>query len=117
MKRLMSLAFALSGLLWVAATVPATAQMGPNGVPMYTTWQSNWDRNNFDRQHVILGVVAGFQPYRLQVQRRNGHVQSVDLKRGTVIFPTGSTPSPGQRVALVGYYSAGIFVCNRVILR
>jgi hypothetical protein len=117
MKRFVSLAFALSGLLWVASAIPASAQMGPNGVPMYNSWQSNWDTNNFDRHHVILGVVVAFRPYRLQVQRPNGRVQSVDLKRGTIILPDGATPGPGQRVALIGYYSAGIFVCNRVILR
>ena len=35
---------------------------------------------------------------------------------GTVIFPTGATPTMGERVALVGYYSSGTFIANRVIL-
>jgi hypothetical protein len=65
---------------------------------------------------VILGTVAAFTPYRLTVARRNGNVQTVDLKHGTVIYPTGATPTTGQRVGLVGYYSNGTFIANRVIL-
>ena len=85
--------------------------------PEHTRWQPDWDAYRYDRQHVMMGVVADFAPYRLTVQRRNGVVQTVDLKNGTRIFPTGATPSPGERVALVGYYSNGTFVVNRVILR
>lgn len=96
--------------------IPSPAQGIPPDVPTYTTWQPDWDQNHFDRHHVILGTVADFAPYRLTVSRRNGNVQVVDLKHGTVIFPTGSTPSPGERVALVGYYSNGTFIANRVIL-
>ena len=65
----------------------------------------------------MLGTVANFAPYRLTIQRRNGAQQTVDLKNGTVIYPTGATPTPGQRVALVGHYSSGTFIANRVILR
>jgi hypothetical protein len=53
----------------------------------------------------------------LTVARRNGMVQTIDLKHGTVIYPTGATPTQGERVALVGYYSSGTFIANRVILR
>ena len=38
----------------------------------------------------MLGTVANFTPYRLTVMRRNGNVQTVDLKNGTVIRPNGS---------------------------
>ncbi len=96
------------------ASVPALAQ--DYGVPPYTTWQSDWDARKYDRHHVILGEVASFAPYRLTVIRHNGDSQVVDLKHGTVIYPTGMTPSTGERVALVGYYSNGTFVVNRVIL-
>jgi hypothetical protein len=41
----------------------------------------------------------------------------IDLKNGTVILPTGATPAPSQRVAIVGYYSHGTFIANRVLLR
>ena len=92
------------------------AQEMDTSIPTYTTWQSGWDTYQYDRHHVMLGVVASFAPYRLTVTRRNGVTQVVDLKHGTVIFPTGMTPSTGERVALVGYYSNGTFVVNRVIL-
>jgi hypothetical protein len=94
-------------------TIPAFAQQD---VPTYTTWQPGWDGYQYDRQHVMLGHVAAFTPYRLTVARRNGDVQTVDLKHGTVIYPTGATPNQGERVALVGYYSNGTFIANRVIL-
>lgn len=101
---------------------PASAQgypygEGPQYVPPYTTWQPDWDRNRFDKHHVMLGIVAGFSPYRLTIQRRNGAVQTVDLKNGTTIFPNGATPQQGERVALLGYYSNGTFIANRVVLR
>ncbi|HEX3670322.1 MAG TPA: hypothetical protein VHT92_01325 [Candidatus Cybelea sp.] len=93
--------------------VPVSAQYD---VPTYTTWQPGWDQHQYDRHHVMLGTVGAFTPYRLTVMRRNGDVQTVDLKHGTVILPTGATPTPGERVALVGYYSNGTFIANRVIL-
>ena len=91
--------------------------VGPNGVPMYRHWQASWDENQFDRRHVILGTVSRFQPFRLQVARRDGDVETIDLKNGTVILPTGITPSMNQRVAVIGYYSNGTFIANRVIVR
>ena len=66
---------------------------------------------------MILGTVAGFEPYRLQLARRNGVVQTIDLKNGTVILPTGATPTVNERVAIVGYYSRRTFIANRVLIR
>ena len=103
-----------------AAAVPASADeifYAPHHVPLYQSWQSGWDRDRFDRHHVILGRVARFAPYRLDVARRDGVVQQIDLKNGTVILPTGATPSATQRVAVIGYYSHGTFIANRVLLR
>jgi hypothetical protein len=108
-----SLAAAVLILGGAVRALPAAAQ---NDVPSYTTWQPAWDQHQYDRHHVILGHVSAFSPYRLTVMRRNGDVQTVDLKHGTIIYPTGATPTPGQRVALVGYYSNGTFIANRVIL-
>jgi hypothetical protein len=82
----------------------------------YTTWQPGWDQYHYDRHHVILGTVNAFAPYRLTVTRHNGNVQTIDLKNGTVIYPTGATPTPGERVGIVGYYSNGTFIANRVII-
>ena len=81
-----------------------------------TRWQPDWDRDRYDRRHVILGTVSNFRPFRLQVARRNGTVQTIDLKQGTRIFPRGETPSVNERVAVSGYYSNGTFIANRVIL-
>jgi hypothetical protein len=95
-----------------ASALPAGAQM-MNDAPTYSRWQQGWDNNQYDRRHVILGTVANFQPYRLQVARRDGSVQTIDLKNGTVIRPTGETPAMNERVAVTGYYSHGTFIANR----
>jgi len=116
--RVTPIAFVLA--IIAAAAVPAFAQeeisIGPHGVPVYRSWQSAWDRFDFNRHHVILGTVASFAPYRLQIVRRDGAFQMIDLKGGTVIVPRGATPSPTQRVAVAGYYSNGTFIANRVLL-
>ena len=103
-----------------AATLPASAQMtyrsAMNPGPGVRQWQPGWDEGRYDRQHVILGTVSNFQPFRLQVARQNGTVQTIDLKQGTRIFPRGETPAVNERVAVSGYYSNGTFIANRVIL-
>jgi hypothetical protein len=113
---------ALAFLIAIAssAAVPASADevfYGPHHVPQYRSWQPGWDRGRFDHRHVILGRVAHFAPYRLDIARRDGVVQQIDLKNGTVILPTGATPSATQHVAVIGYYSRGTFIANRVLLR
>jgi hypothetical protein len=118
--RTSALALLLALSATATAVLPASAQdvieYGPHHVPMYRAWQPGWDAGRFDRHHVILGTVARFAPYRLEVARRNGVVQQVDLKSGTVILPTGATPAASQRVAVIGYYSHGTFIANRVLL-
>ena len=112
--------FALAATLATGASTmgPALAQtFNANGVPVYNAWQPEWDQYVFDRRHVILGTVAGFQPYRLQVLGRAGRMRYIDLKNGTTILPTGATPTQGEQVAVLGYYSNGTFIANRVILR
>jgi hypothetical protein len=114
-------AAALAALLGMGlAGGPLAAQTYPDTddyVPPYTQWQPTWDAYQFDRRHVMLGVVTGFSPYRLTVQTRTGVVMTVDLKHGTIIYPTGATPLQGERAAMVGYWSNGTFIANRVILR
>ena len=102
--------------------VPAFAQQPPDqcgqgGVPSYTTWQSGWNNWRYDPNHVILGTVGAFAPYRLTVVNHGGNSQMIDLKPGTAIFPTGQTPAAGEHVAVIGYWSQGTFIANRVILR
>ena len=85
--------------------------------PTYTKWQAKWDLRAFHDRHVIVGEVIDFRPYRVELRRSNGETQHVDLKHGTRIAPLGATPTPGERVALVGYYSQGTFIVNRLIIR
>ena len=116
---ILSLATALL-LFGGASLAPVAAQkIKRHGTAFRLTprWQPAWDTFQFDRRHVISGTVQNFAPYRLTVLRRNGNVQTVDLKNGTIIYPTGATPTTGERVSLVGYYSKGTFICNRVIIR
>jgi hypothetical protein len=107
-------ALAMAGGVELAA-LPAAAQY--DQVPPFTTWQPGWDSYQYDHRHVMLGTVDSFAPYRLTLTRRNGVTQTIDLKRGTAILPVGATPTAGERVAIVGYYSNGTFIANRVILR
>jgi hypothetical protein len=86
-------------------------------VPSYSTWQPQWDRFQYDRRHVILGTVVRFHPYRVTVQTPDGDVETIDLKQGTVIHPTGATPTGGDRIAIYGYWSNGTFIANGLVLR
>ena len=116
-KRSLLAGTALAALL-CALGGPAMAQPQPYYyVPPYTRWQPGWNHYRFDRHHVILGEVTGFSPYRLTIVHRNGMVQTIDLKPGTMIFPRGATPTQGERAAVIGYYSNGTFIANRVVLR
>jgi hypothetical protein len=119
--RLTALALLVALGIGAVASTPARADeiivVGPHQVPVYNHWQTAWDRYEYDRHHVILGTIANFQPYRLQIAKSNGRLQMIDLKNGTVILPTGTTPMPNERVAVVGYYSHGTFIANRVLIR
>jgi len=98
----------------------ASAAGGPfydPGIPNYTQWQKSWDRAAFRNPHVIVGEVIDFRPYRVRLRRSSGKLETVDLKHGTQILPVDATPTPGERVALVGYYSNGTFVADRLIIR
>src|ERR1700722_5125450 len=77
-------------------------------------WQPTWDTGSYDRNHMLLGTVGSFAPFRLTLTNASGDTITVDLKQGTVIRPTGLTPSSGQRVAVFGYWSNGTFIANRV---
>jgi hypothetical protein len=118
---------ALALLIGAASSfVPVSAQTYPDqpppvanpyGIPPYTTWQPTWSQWQYDQRHVKLGTVVSFSPYRLTIQHRDGMQETVDLKNGTMIFPQGATPTQGEMAAVVGYYSNGTFIANRVVLR
>ncbi len=108
------------------ATIPCAPAMPPGPSawnsfdPTYNSvdaWQNAWDTGAYDRNHVLLGTVGKFTKDRLTVASVQGDTMTVDLKEGTVIRPTGATPTAGQRVAVFGYWSNGTFIANRVILR
>jgi len=79
-------------------------------------WQPTWDTGSYDRNHMILGTVGSFASFRLTLTSNQGDTMTIDLKPGTVIRPTGLTPSSGQHVAVFGYWSNGTFIANRVVL-
>lgn len=79
-------------------------------------WQPTWDTGAYDRNHILIGTVGSFAPFRLTLTNAGGDTMQVDLKQGTVIRPTGMTPSSGQRVAVFGYWSNGTFIANRIVL-
>jgi hypothetical protein len=117
MKKLATALAALTLMTGLAASAPITASAQGYTFQGYTTWQPQWDRFQYDRRHVILGEVVHFHPYRVTIRRPDGDVQTIDLKNGTVIHPTGATPTRGDRIAIYGYYSNGTFVANGLVLR
>ena len=114
--KLITALLSLSLLAGLGAVSTATASAQQYG-PSYQTWQPQWDRYQYDRRHVILGEVVHFRAYRVEIRRRDGQVQTIDLKNGTTIRPLGATPHRGDRIAIYGYYSNGTFIANGVVLR
>jgi hypothetical protein len=130
--RPVALALALSAGTFMTTAVPALAQMQQppaqtdqapprNSDPLTGTlpeaWDSAWDSGTYDRLHYVIGTVASFSPYRLLTARGSGETTQVDLKHDTIIRPMGLTLSPGEHVAVVGYWSKGTFIANRIVLR
>ncbi|HZO93727.1 MAG TPA: hypothetical protein VFB22_08135 [Candidatus Baltobacteraceae bacterium] len=124
--------FGACSAIGMAQSANPCAPGGANGGGMYgpttwntfdpayndiNSWQPGWDTGAYDRNHILVGVVNSFAPYRLTLIQPQGGTMTVDLKQGTVIRPTGDTPSTGQHVAVFGYWSNGTFIANRVVLR
>lgn len=100
-----------------SCTTPQTSYNSfDNSYDSISAWQPSWDTGNYDRNHVLLGTVGSFAPFRLTLTSAQGDTMTIDLKQGTIIHPTGSTPSAGQRVAVFGYWSNGTFVADRLVL-
>jgi hypothetical protein len=108
------------------ATNPCTPMSAPGMTsynafdPAYNSvdsWQAAWDTGNYDRNHMLLGTVGSFAPFRLTILTAQGDNMTVDLKNGTVIRPQGNTPTSGEHVAVFGYWSNGTFIANRLVLR
>jgi len=98
------------------AAVPQSFTAADPEYNAINSWQTAWDSGNYDRNHILLGTVGSFAPYRLTVATAAGDTMTIDLKNGTIIRPDGSTPQAGEHVAVFGYWSNGTFIANRVIL-
>jgi hypothetical protein len=116
--------FAAGGTMAVAQDQPVTTTPGgyntfDPSLSNVDAWVPAWDAGTYDRHHILIGTVANSQPYRLLLSPEDpdGHAMMVDLKNGTVIRPEGTTLVSGMRVAVLGYWSKGTFIANRVILR
>jgi hypothetical protein len=85
--------------------------------PLPDAWDTAWDGATYDHRHYVIGTVSSFTAYRLSVARAGDEMMQIDLKKGTVIRPTGLNLAPGERVAVIGYWSKGTFIANRIVLR
>ena len=76
----------------------------------YNGGYGNGGYNN-GRSNQLTGTVSSFSPYNLYLN--NGI--HVELRNGTVINPTGTNLTPGQRVRVIGYRNSdGTFSANEV---
>jgi hypothetical protein len=73
------------------------------------------DDNRFVAQHDVQGVITYFNRFNMTV-RVNGEAYPVVLHQGTIIRPTGATLVPSMVVNISGYWSAGTFFANRIIV-
>ena len=72
---------------------------------------NNGGYNNGNRGNQLTGTVSSFSPYNLYLN--NG--LHVVLHNGTVINPTGSSLSAGQRVRVIGYRNSdGTFAASEI---
>ena len=109
----LALALAALGEATLATALPASAQMPPYAQP-----GSGYEGYGYDSAaHVLHGTVASFSPYRLLLARDDQETTEVDLKHGTAIDPVGTSITPGMHVRIRGYWSKGVFIANRVMLR
>jgi uncharacterized membrane protein YgcG len=92
----------------IAAPLVASAQPAPTAPtyarPTVTTGED-----------VVHGRVVAFDgAYTLQVSDERGYIDSVQLRKGTIINPTGLTLSPGMIVTIRGVNSGSALVANEI---
>jgi hypothetical protein len=114
--------FGAAGAIGSAQTTnPCMGSTSWNAVdPAYNSidsWQTAWDKGNYDRNHILVGTVGSFAPFRLTMLTAAGDSMTIDLKSGTVMRPDSAKPQAGEHVAIFGYWSNGTFIANRVVLR
>jgi hypothetical protein len=94
--------------------VAAAAQIPPYAQP----YDGSGYGYHYDSvEHLLRGTVASFSPYRVLLARDDRETTEVDLKKGTVIEPVGTSITPGMHLAVHGYWSKGVFIADRVTLR
>ena len=101
----------LTALLLAAGSLAAT--VAPAAAQAYPYSYSYPSARAPQGSHDLRGVVAGFGGYSMTLNIRRGSVP-VQLHRGTIIEPIGTTLQPGMRVNVHGYWSNGTFVANRI---
>ncbi len=71
--------------------------------------------DRFSAAHDMQGVVTYFNRFAMTV-RVDGRQYPVVLHQGTLIKPTGTTLAPSMLVNVEGYWSAGAFYANRIVV-
>jgi hypothetical protein len=71
--------------------------------------------DRFTSAHDVQGVVTGFDRFNMTL-RVSGREYPVVLHQGTVIQPRGTTLAPSMVVKIQGYWQAGAFYANRIVV-
>jgi hypothetical protein len=63
----------------------------------------------------IQGRVASFDgKYNLQINDDRGYIDSVEMRQGTIINPTGIRLAPGMRVTVLGHNRGHYFAAEQI---
>jgi hypothetical protein len=71
--------------------------------------------DRFTNAHDVQGVVTSFDRFNMTL-RVSGREYPVVLHQGTVIQPRGTTLAPSMIVNIQGYWQAGAFYANRIVV-
>jgi hypothetical protein len=67
------------------------------------------------REEVIRGTISGFNgAYTMYVRDQRGFVDTITLRQGTIINPTGVRLSEGQRVTVIGFAHGKTLIANQI---
>jgi len=66
-------------------------------------------------EEVIRGTITGFDgAYRMYVRDERGYVDTIGLREGTIINPTGIRLAEGQIVRVIGFAKGDTLVASRI---
>ncbi len=71
--------------------------------------------DRFTSARDVQGVVTSFDRFNMTL-RVSGREYPVVLHQGTVIQPRGTTLAPSMIVNIQGYWQAGAFYANRIVV-